>query len=368
MAEGAQAATASRPAQPGRPPSLRAAARTSPPEDGGVTVRRCGSGKVIGLYATRAFQYGESVLRERPALLVPRDAAAHLRAVGSEAMLAVSKQLGDSERLAAFGSFCRLPQDERDAILAMGVSQGSTVVQDIQRVISMFLKDCPQFSSALDWELFARVVGVVSDRGTKLPGGERALYLLSDQAAHSCAPNAVIETLGDEGVREVRVISYLGIAQDEELTLSYAPEDVLLQPLPSRRTALASARRGADGGAACGCGRCSAGDDPEAPLPLLRSIMGASKDSSEEALRERIRDLERLDALLPFATAGKARARARLAQACEERPAGSGRLLEEAAELYETSLEETALVLGQKALQNADNVRRRLAQVRERLE
>lgn len=351
--------------EPKRPP-LRAAPR-APPSEGGAAVQ---AGAKAGaeqarLCATRAFDYGEVVLREHPVLFVPTDAVAFLRDVGSDAMLEASRRLGDAERLAAFAAFSRLPLELREAVLAMGVSAGSTVVVDTQRVVGMFLRDFPQLVGALDWELFARVVGVVSDRGTKLRGGGRALYLLSDQARHSCSPNAVIETLGENGTREVRVIAREGMAANEEITMSFVPEQILLQPLDKRREAVKAARRGR----LCACTRCAAGDDLEPVALLLQGIAAMRKDSTVEQLRSSVSDLARLDAVLPFAMASKARLRARLAQACEENCRNTpGPMFSEAAELYEASLDETFLVLGQKGLQNVDNVKRRLKQVQEQLE
>ncbi|CAE8740181.1 unnamed protein product, partial [Polarella glacialis] len=118
------------------------------------------------------------------------------------------------------------------------VSEGSSIVEDTQKVVGMFLKDFPEFAASLDWSLFARVVGVTSDRGTRLPGGERAVYRLSDLAAHCCAPNAVVETLGNQGLREVRCIGYLGIAEHEQISVSFVSEEVLLQHLSDRRASI----------------------------------------------------------------------------------------------------------------------------------
>ena len=232
---------------------------------------------------------------------------------------------------------------------------------------------------AVDWPVFARVAAVVGERGTRLPTGERALYRLSDRIPHSCAPNAVMETLGEAGLREIRVASYDGIAENEEITISFLPEEVLFMPLPERREAIKKARRGW----LCTCPRCSAGEDAAPALDLFRGVASsaapAAPGSKEAQARARLEALARLDALLPFALAGKARVRAKLAQAFEsaytaaaaepeegQTAAAALAMLDEAVRLYEVCLEETAIVLGQKGLMNLDSVQRRVTKIQER--
>lgn len=333
---------------------------SAPPEAEALFVR--GDSHQATLHARRAFAYGDIIVREPPLLLVPKDASIFLRQAGTDAMIAVARQLGDVQRLAVFAAFARLPEAARGAVLAMGVSQGSTVVGDTKSIIAMFLKDFPQFAGALDWDLFARVVGTVSDRGSKLEGGERVLYRFGDCAAHSCSPNAVVETLGDSGMKELRVISHLGVAENEAISVSYLPEEVLLLPLDRRRAAIAGARRGWT----CTCSRCMNGEDAEFVLPLLQRIAALGRDADADSLRECVKAVRRLDELLPFAVLEKARARSRLGQACEE--CGDGAFLRDAEELYETALDETLAVVGQKGLRNVDNLKRLLAGVREKLE
>merc|ERR1711920_92991 len=117
--------------------------------------------------------------------------------------------------------------------------------------------------------------------------------------------------------------------------MSFVREDILLQPLDKRREAVKAARRGC----LCACTRCAAGDDVEPVAVLLKGIAVMQKDSTAEQLRSSVSDLARLDALLPFAMASKARLRARLAQSCEESCRNfPGPMFAEAAELYEASL------------------------------
>merc|ERR1712048_425053 len=120
----------------------------------------------------------------------------------------------------------------------------------------------------------------MSDRGTLLPGGERALYLLSSQAAHSCTPNAVVETLGESGLKEMRTIAHMGIAENEAITVSYVEEEALVLPLDRRRDAIRTARAGWT----CICSRCNRGNDSEEVLPLLQSALKVSKDMAEDLL------------------------------------------------------------------------------------
>jgi len=339
----------------------RRTADPRPPAEGGAIAAASGP----GLVAARPFAYGDSVLREAPLLLIPKRAADFLRSVGTAPMNAVAERLGDAVRLAAFAAFLRLPESDQEAVLAMGVSSGSKTVEGLRKVTAMFLGDFPQFKDAFDWDLFARVVGVVTDRGSVLRNGDRALYRLSDQASHSCAPNAVVESLGDGSVKELRVIAHRGIAENEAITVSYCPEEVLMLPLEGRCKAIKEAR----GGWVCKCTRCAAGEDAEPVMALIKRPMGLKKaDVTEARVRECVEDLSRLDALLPFALVGKARARARIAQAIQEVFSDDHALLPEALELYEASLDETGTVLGQKGLQQADNVKRSIEKLRERLD
>jgi len=296
-------------------------------------------------------------MREAPLLFVPQDAAAFLKSAGSDAMVAISQRLGDASRLAAFAAFCRLPEARREELLAMEPSPGCTLLRDTKRVVGMFLKDHPQFAGAIDWERFCRVVGIFSDRGSRLPGGGRALYSLSSCAEHSCAPNAVVETLSEDGARELRAIAYGGISENEAIAVSFLEEDALVLPLQGRRDATKAAGRAW----ACACARCAGGEDAGDAIALLQGACKAAKGMDEGSLRGCLRDLGALDSLLPFAMVGKARARAKLGQACEALE--GQRLLEEAAALYEASMEETGVVLGQKGLRNAGNVRKRLEEV-----
>lgn len=347
--------------QVSRPPPVPAV--LVPPMPGGAELQ------AGGIRTTRSFGYGESVLRERPILLVPQRAEEFLRSAGTDAMVAVSAQLGDVERLAAFAAFQKLVAEDRERLLSMDASAGSKSVHNIMRIVGMFLKDFPQFATALDWPLFARVVAVVSDRGSRLPGGERAVYYLSDQAAHSCAPNAVFETLGADGLREVRVIAHSGISRGEDITISHVPEEVLVQPRAARRQAIKKMRCG---GTFCACVRCAAGDDTEPVLELLKAVAAARGSMSEESLRAKISDMARLDTMLPFAMVGKARARAQLAEAFSELAAVGGKagdfLFHQAAELFDVLLGEIVLVLGQKGLHKEDSIQRRLEKIREQLE
>eukprot|EP00406_Dinophysis_acuminata_P063411 CAMPEP_0179281204 /NCGR_PEP_ID=MMETSP0797-20121207/37031_1 /TAXON_ID=47934 /ORGANISM="Dinophysis acuminata, Strain DAEP01" /LENGTH=373 /DNA_ID=CAMNT_0020989901 /DNA_START=65 /DNA_END=1186 /DNA_ORIENTATION=- len=334
-----------------------------PPEDG-VAVRPAGgaAGR-CELVATRSFFYGDAILQERPLLCIPPKAGPYLKEIASDELVAVARHLGDAQRLAVFAAFCRLPEEQREAVLSMGVSAGCTVVGDTKKIVGMFLKDCPQFAGALDWDLFARVVGVMSDRGAVLPSGERALYRLVDQAAHSCTPNAVVETLGgDGGVKEIRAIAHAGICEGEAVTVSCVPEEVLVLPLEKRRAALRETR----GGLACPCRRCADGQDPEDALQLLQRASNVDKDTDEPTLRERLEQLRLLDSLLPFALVGKARARAKLAGVCEK--CKDGVLWEEAAKLYEAAADETSIVLGQKSLNAVSNLKRRLKVLSENLD
>ena len=65
------------------------------------------------------------------------------------------------------------------------------------------------------------MVSIVSERGTLLPNGHRVVYPLSDLASHSCSPNVVAEVLTEDGLREMRVIGFNGIAENEEVTVSW---------------------------------------------------------------------------------------------------------------------------------------------------
>lgn len=307
--------------------------------------------------AARPFAYGEGILREAPLLFVPQDAAAFLKASGTEAMLAIAQRLGDASRLAAFAAFCQLPEPQRQELMAMEASQGCTLVGDTKRIIGRFLGDFPQFASAIDWERFCHVVGIFSDRGSRLPAGGRALYRLSSYAGHSCTPNAVVETLSEGGMREVRAIAYRGISENEAIAVSFLEEDALLLPLQGRRDALKGMGRSWT--------QCSREDSAGDPLALLQSVSKASKDMGEASLRKCLQDLHALDALLPFALVGKARVRAKLGQACEACEGEA--LLKEAAVLYEASIDETHIVLGQKGLRNANNVRKRLEELQDRI-
>merc|ERR1711972_743422 len=101
-------------------------------------------------------------------------------------------------------------------------------------------------------------------------------------------------------------------------------------------------------------------------FPLLQYCTAVRKTMDEPALREHIEQLGRLDEFMPFALVGKARSRAKLAQACEEFQGGV--LWEESAKLYEAAADETSIVLGQKGLNSVSNLKRRLANLSQNLE
>ncbi|CAE7276464.1 GLTP1 [Symbiodinium sp. CCMP2592] len=298
-------------------------------------------------------QTGRTCAADNLSALV-RDAAA----AGSEGQnLAAAARLGDSQRLASFVAFKHLPVQQQEALLAMGVPEGSCSIRETERVIHAFLQDFPVFAAALDWKLFVEVVGIVSERGSRLSNGDYALYKLMDLASHSCQPNAVVETLGEDGLRELRCLSYAGIAENEEITTSYVAEEVLLQPSEPRHAAIRAER----GGWQCACNRCKL--DGEVANDL-RSVSAQLRRGMEvPPLRERLQALKAIDTALPFAMAAKARVRFSLAQACEA--AVDQGLFEEAKMLYETALDETEIVLGQKGLRNLANIKRRLEQLLE---
>ena len=280
---------------------------------------------------------------------MPADAKGFLSSAAPEVFSELAERLGDAQRLGAFAAFLQMSAEKQQVLLEMGVPAGSHVLEASEKAISAFLKDYPMYSSALDWPLFARVVAIVSERGTRLPSGH-VVYEFSDLAAHSCSPNVVVETLSEDGLREVRVISFEGIAENEEVTVSYVPEEVLLQPSPSRNSSIRELRQGY----VCRCSRCKLGDDAPSLSEVAKELR---HDLPTEDLQQRLHTLKRIDVALPFAMASKARIRFKLAQACEKL------LSSEAKELYEVALDETEIVLGQKGLRNAENIKRRLAQL-----
>lgn len=345
-----------------------------PPPEGGAVVQENDEGQAV-LLATQAFSYGEPILREEPLLLVPANASEFLRSAGSDAMVKAAATLGDASRLAAFAAFSRLPEEEKEVLLAMGVSPGSTAIQDNMNVVGAFTKDFPEFADAVDWPVFARVAAIVGERGTRLPGGERALYRRSDRCTHSCSPNAVVETLGDKGLRELRTSAYEGIAENEEITVSFVTEEVMFLPRGERRDTIKKMRPRS---CACACTRCAAGDDATPAMDLFKGVASGPGGGPKEAqVRARLEALARLDALLPCALVGKARLRAKLGQAFETAALAAAEegqaaeapraMLDEAVRLYEVCLEETAVALGQKGLMNLDSVTRRLKKVKDTL-
>ncbi|CAE7826489.1 Pgp [Symbiodinium necroappetens] len=309
------------------------------------------------LRSRQSVGFGETLLREMPMLLVPKDATAFLRSAAPDVLLQAAARLGDSQRLASFVAFQHLPAEQQEALLAMGVPEGSCSIRETERVIRTFLQDFPVFAAAVDWKLFVEVVGIVSERGSRLANGNYAVYKLMDLASHSCQPNAVVETLDEDGLRELRCLSYAGIAENEEISTSYVAEEVLLQPSEPRRATIRAER----GGWHCACNRCKL--DGEVANDL-RSVSAQLRRGMEvPPLRERLQALKAIDTALPFAMAAKARVRFSLAQACEA--AVDQGLFEEAKMLYEQALDETDIVLGQKGLRNLANIKRRLEQLLE---
>lgn len=328
-----------------------------PPEDGGTESQ--GQGHSVRLTATESFSYGQPIAREAPLLLVPADTKAFLMSMGTEAMREVLRRLGDSSRLAVFLAFTLLPEEQRRELLDLGTRDGCTVEEETAKVTNMFLTDFPQLASALDWELFARVVAIVTDRGDRLPGGERALYRLSGVVGHSESPNAVIELLGARGEKELRCLAYSGIAAGEEITVSYIKEEELFLPRKDRLAALAAASRRAPSA-------CTVGDSAaEALLPLLERVRKAPKQRPEERtlkeheaiLRGLLADLAHVDMGLPFAMVAKARARTNLANAFED--CGDA-CLPQAIALYEAAIEETEVALGAKGREKVENIARKV--------
>ncbi|CAJ1419127.1 unnamed protein product [Effrenium voratum] len=325
----------------------------TPPEEG-LLVASSDARAGAQVTAGRALGYGEVLLREEPLLLVPQDAPQFLRAA-PEVFQEVAAKLGDATRPAAFAAFLRLPEQQRQALLELGLPQGSGAFEATSKAVGAFLRDFPMYSSALDWPLFARVVAIISERGTRLESGEQAVYQVSDAMAHSCRPNVVLETLPG-GVRELRCISYTGIAENEAVTVSYVPEEVLLADTALRRAQIQQLRQGWT----CACERCKLGKDAMGQLSEVEK--GLSPKMPQEELEKRLKVLRDIDEALPFAMAVKARVRFKVAQACE------ALLAQAAQQLYALALDENEVVLGQKGLRSADNIRRRLSQLLERLE
>ncbi|CAK9072899.1 Phosphoglycolate phosphatase [Durusdinium trenchii] len=322
-----------------------------PPEKG---LLRVDLTSVPTLRASTALGFGALALREEPLLRVPQDnLKGFLSSSAPEIFAELAVRLGDEQRLGVFAAFLLLSEGKQQVLLGMGLPPGSQVLEANEKAIAAFLRDFPTYSGALDWQLFARVVAIVSERGTRLPseqGGCHVVYEHSDLASHSCCPNAVVETLSDDGLRELRVLSYEGIAENEEVTVSYVPEELLLQPLPDRSRGISELRQGY----LCRCPRCKLSDE----MPNLTEVSKDLKlDLALEDLQQRLHKLKQVDVALPFAMASKARVRFRLAQACE-RPLPS-----EAKKLYEDAFDETDIVLGQKGLRNVSNIKRRLEQL-----
>eukprot|EP00435_Cladocopium_sp_Y103_P007423 s5029_g2.t1 len=238
----------------------------------------------------------------------------------------------------------------------LGVPAGSGVLEASKKAVAAFLRDFPEYTEALDWHLFTLVVSIVSERGTQLPSGQRVVYGRSDLAKHSCSPNAVTEVLGEDGLREVRVIGFNGISENEEVTVSYVPEELLVQPTTARSRGIRELRQGY----LCRCTRCKLEDERD--FPELAAVGEKLRhDLAMEDLNWRLQLLQRLDGSTPFAMASKARLRFKLAQVAEQS------MPEEAVQLYQLALDETELVLGQKGLRNASNIKRRLGQLLEQM-
>mmetsp|Transcript_124447 Transcript_124447/g.229295 ORF Transcript_124447/g.229295 Transcript_124447/m.229295 type:complete len:441 (-) Transcript_124447:65-1387(-) len=333
-----------------------------PPQDGSAEIQ--GQGPTAKLIAKQHFAYGEPIAREAPLLLVPADTMAFIMSTGTEAIREVLRRLGDTSRLAVFLAFLQLPEAQREELLGLGTRAGSKVEEETKKVIGMFLKDFPQLASALDWDQFARVVAIVTDRGDRLPGGERVLHRLSGVACHSDSPNTVIELLGKGGEKELRCLAYGGIAAGEEITASYIKEEQFFLPRKDRLAAVVAAR---------GIASTTADSAAEALFPVLERVRkvprrrpeGREPEEQEAILRGLLADLARVDMGLPFAMVAKARARTNLASAFEDCGEAS---LPQAIALYEAAIEETEVVLGAKGRDVVENIGRKVKALSDRLE
>lgn len=308
------------------------------------------------LRAARALGFGAIASRELPLLLVPGDAWGFLgSSAAPESFAELARRLGDATRLAAYAAFLGMTEEKQETFRNLGVPAGSGVPEASQKAVAAFLRDFPEYTEALDWHLFTQVVSIVSERGTQLPSGQRVVYGRSDLAKHSCSPNAVTEVLGEDGLREVRVIGFKGISENEEVTVSYVPEELLLQPTTAHSRGIRELRQGY----LCRCTRCKL--DGSDVLELAAVGEKLRHDLAMEDLNGRLQLLQRLDMSLPLAMASKARVRFKLAQVAEKS------MPQEAIQLYQLALDETDIVLGQKGLRNASNIKRRLGQLLEQM-
>jgi len=338
----------------------------SPPQEGGALPQQ--RSQVIRLVATRHFGFGEPVAREQPLLRAPADSSRFLLSVGTEAMKEVAKRLGDTSRLATFLAYTRLPEPQREQLLQLEKRSSSKVADETLQISHMFLNDFPQFKDALDWALFAKVVGIVSDRGIRLPSGEYAIYAICGSAAHSFTPNAVIERRGDSE-NELRAIAYRGIAADEEITVNYLSEEKVFLPQSERSTLLATV------------GECnttennsSGANTAELLHPILQRVKKVRAKRAKDVevadriveLRGLLEDLKCIDNGLPFAMVAKATARTNLASAFEGLE--SGDMLRIAISLYQAAVDDSEVCLGGGSRTVVENLRRRINALGDQLE
>eukprot|EP00434_Breviolum_minutum_P013249 symbB.v1.2.011670.t1/scaffold785.1/size162803/7 len=246
-------------------------------------------GRVIR--ATTSLAFGALALREEPLLRVPNDTSSFLRSDAPAIFCELSESLKDTQRLAAYAAFLALSSSQKELLLDLGLPNGSRVLEASQRAVNAFLRDCPEYAAALDWQQFTLVISIISERGTRLASGDHVLYSLSDAAKHSCKPNAVCETLTEDGLREVRILSFDGIAENEELTVSYFPEEVLLQNFQLRRKHIADLRQGY----LCSCTRCKLEDDENESGVLTKICEKLRPDLPIEDLQRRLQLLHHLD-------------------------------------------------------------------------
>mmetsp|Transcript_14899 Transcript_14899/g.33952 ORF Transcript_14899/g.33952 Transcript_14899/m.33952 type:complete len:377 (-) Transcript_14899:2-1132(-) len=299
--------------------------------------------------ATRCFRYGETIAREKPWLCIPRDARSFVAGAGNKAIREVGKRIGDFFRLGIFVAFGQLPEAECKEFLAMG--GGAHVAARTREALGHFLDDYPEFQSALDWDLLAAVVGIALDRGNTTAQGDFVVYRHCSVAAHSFCPNAVVETRGEKNEKELRVIAFDGIAESEEITVSYLPEDQILLPAEEQLVALMEARGGQVPEKVTTSNR-----DITRHAEALERIRRAKHQDVLE-LRQLVQDLDAVDRALPFALACRARARANLARACEQ--SEDIELVSKALLLYSIASDEVEVVLGpEKAHTQLENLSR----------
>lgn len=276
------------------------------------------------LVAESACRRGDVLLRETPLLLWGPDARAHAQGLAprlSSAPAELEDLPGGWDALAAWLCFSRLTTELQDAVRSqregLNVEAAAAISEDeVMVAMAMMPEVAEVLGSGAHSGDFLLVAKLVAANATENSDSRRALYGGLSLANHACAPNAAWRTVQPSTGEKELVCIARSVAKGEELCISYLPErELFLGGCDERRRRLREARC-----FDCGCDRCAAflrDGESKGEQELLQlgtellegsslRAMPQDREAAMEQCKSLGRQLRRLDALWPAASALKA--------------------------------------------------------------